>query len=151
MKLIQSNYAAKGYKLYWLMACLVCSLLLWPARAYAELPPRPTEPPGSDQKDESPVRPPVAPLVLNTSPAQSGLWSVVQWQDPQGGWHDVEGWRGWVTNGKTIWWVEEKNFGEGPFRWAVFQTDGGALLALSEPFSLPTQPRLTMTIAVTLP
>ncbi|MEZ4868528.1 MAG: hypothetical protein R3C14_44775 [Caldilineaceae bacterium] len=150
MKLIQQQTGSRA-KVYWLLICFICSALLLPARAYADLPPRPTEPPGSDKKADKPSRPQVAPLVLNTSPAQSGLWSVVQWQDAQGDWQDVESWRGWVANGKTIWWVEEKDFGKGPFRWAIFQTEGGKLLAVSEPFYLPTEVRRTMTIAVSLP
>jgi hypothetical protein len=26
----------------------------------------------------------------------SGAWTVVQWQDTAGNWHDVEGWQGWL-------------------------------------------------------
>lgn len=82
-------------------------------------------------------KPSVATLLLRVEPAQDGLWSVVQWQAPSGNWHDVEGWRGTVVNGKTIWWVEQKDFGKSPFRWVVYKDVSSSPLATSTPFQLP--------------
>lgn len=66
------------------------------------------------------------------------LWTIVQWQDGQGNWHDVEGWQGTPGEGNRVaWWVSPDNLGQGPFRWAAYQDYGGSLLALSEPFHLP--------------
>lgn len=48
-------------------------------------------------------------LILNMQPSVSGAWPVVQWQDATGTWQDVEGWRGEVSAGKTIWWVDRRN------------------------------------------
>jgi hypothetical protein len=67
-----------------------------------------------------------------------GLWGVVQWQDSSQGWHDVEGWRNTLDeNGYRRWWVDSKDFGTGPFRWAVSHAPDGAVLGVSESFSLP--------------
>jgi hypothetical protein len=81
-------------------------------------------------------------IELRAQPATAGLWTVVQWQDRLGGWHDVEGWRGtfdevnnWI--GSKIWWVAKANFDTGPFRWAIYQSQGGKLLAISPAFRLP--------------
>jgi hypothetical protein len=70
------------------------------------------------------------------------LWTAVQWQDTGGGWHGVEGWRGTLDEvvsgvGKKVWWVAERDFGTGPFRWSVRHGYGGELLAVSESFTLP--------------
>ncbi len=75
------------------------------------------------------------------------LWTVVQWQDPHTGtWHDVGGWQGTPDGvevedetvvGQKSWWVAEEDFGSGPFRWVMYQGQGGAQLATSEPFDLP--------------
>jgi len=115
--------------------------------AYADLPPRPMLPPEED--DDELARPVVAPLILSTDPNRNDLWSVVQWQDAQGGWQDVTGWRGTVVKGRTIWWVEQKDFGKGPYRWVVLQGEGGALMATSQPFNLPGQPQKPLVIDVT--
>ncbi|MEM7130393.1 MAG: hypothetical protein AAF702_28975 [Chloroflexota bacterium] len=82
-------------------------------------------------------KPPVAILLLEVQPVQSGLSSIVQWQDFQDDWHDVDGWRGTVVNGKTIWWVEEKDWGTGPFRWVVYEVESESVVAESTPFDLP--------------
>jgi hypothetical protein len=67
------------------------------------------------------------------------LFSVVQWQDEVGNWHDIEGWRGAVSNGQTIWWVEQKDWSAGPYRWVVYEASAGAAhaLATSWEFTLP--------------
>jgi len=77
--------------------------------------------------------------VLQVTGALADAWSVVQWQDFAGGWHDVEGWRGSLGQaGTRRWWVAPSDFGTGPFRWVVTQGPGGAILWSSEPFSLPS-------------
>ncbi|MBN1874662.1 MAG: hypothetical protein JXA33_10565 [Anaerolineae bacterium] len=70
------------------------------------------------------------------------LWTVVQWQDAFGDWHDVEGWRGTldevgVGEGRKVWWLPADLFGVGPFRWQVYTQPAGALLATSQAFYLP--------------
>jgi hypothetical protein len=75
------------------------------------------------------------------------VWTVLQWQDEKGRWHDVEGWRGELeeveidTAGQAVglrsWWVADEDLGTGPFRWTVYQSQGGKLLGMSEPFNLP--------------
>lgn len=131
-----------------LLFSLLIGTWLLPTPAYADLPPRPAAP---AKEKEEPVRPQVAPLILSTNPNASGLWSVVQWQDSQGGWQDVASWRGAVVNGRTIWWVEAKDFGKGPFRWVITQGEGGAVVATSASFHLPSQAQQPLTIDLALP
>jgi len=76
-------------------------------------------------------------------PADS--WIAVQWGDGLGNWTTVTGWEGTAdsvdaTTGQLFqqWVVEQPNFGQGPFRWAVFDHQGGTLLGYSASFSLPT-------------
>jgi hypothetical protein len=118
-------------------------LILWPAlvQAGSTLPPRnpptPTPGPGRDKGSDK-DKPVGAYIELQTSLASAGAWSVVQWQDSAGGWHDVEGWRGPLSDANNWrWWVAAKDFGKGPFRWAVTQGPGGPLLGVSAPFNLP--------------
>ena len=86
------------------------------------------------------------------------LWTVIQWYDPAGNWHNVDGWQGsldtieqqeagWV--GQKTWWAGEEILGAGPFRWLVYGQDG-QLLATSDNFALPDVPGSTITVAVTL-
>jgi hypothetical protein len=70
------------------------------------------------------------------------LWTVVQWKDQWGSWHDISGWQGMLdevegSEGKKLWWVANAYLGKGPFRWQVTQGRGGRLLATSEEFYLP--------------
>ncbi len=109
----------------------------------AELPPRPTPTPVPVPTSAAPRG---ATIVLQT---QVGAWSVVQWQDVNGDWHDVDGWRGAVTDGTVVWWVAQKDFGTGPFRWVAYQSDGGAVMAASAPFTLPDA--VNQRLLVTLP
>ena len=79
-----------------------------------------------------------SPIELHVSGATEGVWTAVQWQDSQGAWHNVENWQGPPDGGGKIrWWVAEKDFGSGPFRWAVLAGPDGGALAASEPFHLP--------------
>jgi hypothetical protein len=71
------------------------------------------------------------------------LWTVVQWQDGEGVWHDVEGWRGTLDEvaggvGRKVWWVAGPHLGKGPFRWVVYRDQAQvAPLTRSAPFHLP--------------
>lgn len=146
MRLNQQTTKLSSLKLLILLLSLFLGTLALPPTAHADLPPRPTLPPEED--DDEPVRPLVAPLILSTDPNRSDLWSVVQWQGAAGNWHDVAGWRGVVEKGRTIWWVEQKDFGKGPFRWVISQGEGGLVVATSEPFTLPSQPKQALVVAV---
>jgi hypothetical protein len=114
--------------------------LAWPrpAQAGPTLPPR--DPPvilfpddkaghGSSQKPSG--------AYLELHAGQAG-WSVVQWQDSAGNWHDVEGWQGSLSpTGQRVWWVAAPEFGRGPFRWLLFAGPGGTLRQTSPTFYLP--------------
>lgn len=132
--------------------CMVAMFFGWQALASKPVsgqvgpPPRPTVTPRPTATDvptpaatskPKPQKPPVAVLLLEVQPAQTGLASVVQWQDFQEDWHDVDGWRGVVSDGQTIWWVEEKDWGTGPFRWLVYEEESESVVAESSPFDLP--------------
>jgi len=79
-----------------------------------------------------------SPIELQVRPAQTGLWTAVQWQDGQGGWHDVENWQGPLNGGGNIrWWVSARDYHTGPFRWLVLDSPAGTRLGVSESFYLP--------------
>ena len=82
--------------------------------------------------------PDTASIELQGSALHVGQFSVVQWQDPQKGWHDVEGWQAAVSaTGGVRWDVYPRDFNTGPFRWAVYATRNGKLVWASEAFHLP--------------
>jgi hypothetical protein len=99
-----------------------------------------------------------------TWPAQgthwSTLWTTVQWLDEWGRWRDVEGWQGSLdeivteTDGTVVghktWWVARDDLGKGPFRWQVYRSQGGWLLAQSDTFDMPARKGQVMTVEVTL-
>jgi hypothetical protein len=90
-------------------------------------------------------------IELQVQPGQAGLWTIVQWQDSSGGWHDVEGWRGSLeAGGYKRWWVAPKDFNTGPFQWVVYQKPDGLLLATSAPFTLPYQANVMKLVEVSL-
>jgi hypothetical protein len=150
---IQMTVKKSSNVLWFALAVALVGLLLlaWPpytTQAGPNLPSRATPTPTSsfdDGKDERPVG---TYIELQVQGAIGSAWTVVQWQDSAGGWHDVEGWQGTLHEGRRVWWVAAKNFGEGPFRWRVYQALGGGLLAESEPFYLPDSAGETLTIAV---
>lgn len=76
-------------------------------------------------------------IELYVPDADPELWTVVQWQDARGGWHDVEGWQGTLDDRKKRWWVAPGHFGNGPFRWVLLRERGGPPLATSQTFNLP--------------
>jgi hypothetical protein len=80
-------------------------------------------------------------------------WTLVQWKDAQGGWNDIDGWRGQfdaIQNGvgSKTWEVDPANFGMGPVRWIVYEKASGAIVAQSVEFSLPTEIGQTVTLEV---
>jgi len=120
---------------------LAMALPLLAQAASPDLPPRPTP------VSASTPTPPDWPLErgfieLRVRFAQAELWTLVQWQDGLGGWHDVEGWQGTLDKisngeGRKVWWVAEANFGQGPFRWVVCQDRSCKRVVFSAPFNLP--------------
>lgn len=136
-----------------------------------ELPPRPTPEPAPAPVEVVDARESVASITLHA--AFSGDWpwyhlhgqhlvTVVQWQDGDGVWHDVEGWRGTFDQfdvaadgaavGKKTWWLGAAHFGTGPFRWVVYRpSDWGQRLVTSESFDLPTRADARYVVAVALP
>lgn len=142
-----------------LTLCILTSAglsLLWTSNVYAVLPPRPTvsEPASDDNAGNTiTLTSLVNQIYLRVTPTYPTYWTVVQWQDSQGVWRDVEGWRGEAAHGEISWWVAEKDFGKGPFRWAIYPQGGPfiervegsviyrkaqPMLAVSQPFFLPT-------------
>lgn len=126
-----------------------------------DLPPRP--PTATPERPKVQVGAHILLSMQTTSSVTQPLWSVVQWQGASGEWHDVDGWRGEIVNGSKRWWVDEKDFGKGPYRWAVYQKQGNvgdsegedsiyqreaALWATSKPFHLPTQTGSSLVVFV---
>ena len=138
---------------FFLIAILVGAITLawWPipSQAGSDLPdrntPTPTRQPDGDDDDSSS---PVGAYIELHAQAAAGAWSVVQWQDANGDWQAVEGWQGTLNNGTRRWWVAAKDFGKGPFRWAIFNAPGGALIAAGDPFNLPSQPNQVIYVNV---
>lgn len=104
----------------------------------------------SDDDDDSSSSPAGAYIELHAQNAPTGAWSVVQWQDSNGDWHPVAGWQGGLDNGYRRWWVHPKDFGTGPFRWVIYASPGGVLIAAGEPFKLPQFPNETVRVEVKL-
>lgn len=143
---------------------LLVALAPGPALA---LPPRPTaQPTATPTPQPTPV---MAPLELRVefppdwpwaSVHWQDLWTVVQWQDAQGAWHDVEGWQGTLDDvvsgeagaimGCKGWWVAQADLGKGPFRWVVAQGKDRPALATSALFNLPGADGVGVTVQVTL-
>jgi hypothetical protein len=149
----------KKYQTTFLLAFFIiisALLLAWPSsptHAQPGLPPRetptPTRPP--DEGDDKDDKPAGAHIVLQVQSAPMDAWTVVQWQDSVGSWHDIEGWQGTLDEGgQKVWWLAADLFGRGPFRWLVYQGQGGKLLAQSEPFYLPTSAGEKVKIEVSL-
>jgi hypothetical protein len=79
----------------------------------------------------------VAYIELHVTSAHAGLYSVVQWPGRET-WHDVDGWRHAVdTDGTWRWAVAPRDYGTGPFRWAIYDCPQGQLLATTPLFRLP--------------
>lgn len=140
------------------LALLTLCAFSGPAQAApSSLPPRPTiPPPPSAAKATGALI--VLEATFDESWADSGLawqdlWTVVQWQDPAGTWHNVEGWQGTLDKvadgvGWKAWWVPEELAGKGPFRWVVYRRQGGSALVTSETFALPSPSPVGLVIEV---
>jgi len=81
--------------------------------------------------------------VFSGVPASS--WITVEWLDGNGLWQPVMGWQGKADSTDAAgtltkeFGVFRQNYGQGPFRWAVYNSPaGGSLIAFSPSFSLPT-------------
>ena len=154
-----TNQVTKTYLTIFIAGALLLVALL-PALtqpALADLPPRPTPQPASAPKPaptggliELYVQFPETP-----SYQWQELWTVVQWQDEWGYWRTVEGWQGSLDDvaegaGTKTWWVGKTALGGGPFRWRVYRSAGGWLLAQSGEFDLPPAVGETVTVEVSL-
>jgi hypothetical protein len=134
------------FLLAFLIVLIGALLLAWPSpvtHAGPGLPPRktptPAQPSSGDKDDDKDDEPIGAHIVLQAPSAPAGAWTIVQWQDTAGGWHDIDGWQGTLDEGnQKMWWLGPGLLGKGPFRWLVYQsTKGDKLLATSDPFYLP--------------
>jgi hypothetical protein len=72
-------------------------------------------------------------------------WITVEWLDSTGMWQPVIGWQGPADlidgSGNLVkqFGVYQQNYGQGPFRWAVYNApSGGSLLEVSPNFNLPS-------------
>lgn len=124
---------------------LVPFLLIGSATIATALPPRPTAVP---TRQPSTLRGGFIELRIEGQLVE-GIWTLVQWQDAQGDWHDVTGWQGTLDEGNVkTWWVGEEDLGAGPFRWmAVVDT---AVIGTSEAFFLPVQPGEKVIVTIPL-
>ena len=89
-------------------------------------------------------------IELCVYPPKANLWTVVQWQDSEGCWHDEEGWQGTPEGGFQVWLVCSPQFGKGPFRWVVLQGRDSPTLAESTEFFLPREERRSVQVDVIL-
>jgi hypothetical protein len=118
---------------YWLTVGLliaVAGLTAVPVLADDGLPERETPVADDGGRDDSR---PLGTHIELVVPEHAGAWSVVQWQDSAGNWHDAEGWRGTLdSSGYICWWVAAKDFGTGPFRWVI---TGGDSVSVADEWS----------------
>ena len=120
-----------------MLLCL--SLLVNPSSIEAQGNPLPTATPlGTPAPTAVPPLLPVGgTLILQVYNAPPDAWTVVQWQDANGGWHDVTGWQSQLTDGYVGWWVAPENYATGPFRWLLLTAAEGEQLGASDSFYLP--------------
>ena len=84
-----------------------------------------------------------ASITVVAPAAALGQRVEVQWGDPLGGWHTVDGWTGTLDHltpqGEpfTSRGVFSGNFGQKPFRWVIYNPDGRTLWAVGPGFTLP--------------
>jgi len=149
---------------------MVCGLLaigLLPGLVQAaptDLPPRPTPVPTAEPAPVADGGQIVLRTVFGDDWPSTGiewqaLWTVVQWEDPWGYWHDVKGWQGALDKvyasgdqikGLKSWWVSESLYGKGSFRWLVYASQDGELLAQSAEFNLPERAGQSVVVDVGL-
>lgn len=123
------------------MALLLLGTLL-PGNATAvsaalpSLPPRPT--PETEIVGDAGETGGFIEVVIPDAP--DGAWTVVEWQDGEGAWHEVTGWREGLDDvDSKRWWVAPDVFGTGPYRWMIYDGPNGVLLAESATFDMPAQ------------
>lgn len=134
-----------------LLTLLGTAVLVWPVSA---LPPRPVlTPPPPPATAVSPVGGFIVLQATAATAVTTPLWTHVQWQDPAGEWHEVDGWRGAFDNDLTVtWWVAPEDLNTGPFRWLVYASpQSDKVTAVSEPFSLPSVPNQTTIVTLSIP
>lgn len=146
----------KSLRLGGLMALGLLALsLLGPGlilAAPALLPPRPTPMPPAAAL---PAGGAIMLQVQGDVTAWPSLWTQVEWRDEAGAWYPVEGWVGpldktTASGGEKGWGVPPDHFGLGPFRWVLYERQGGERLMESTAFWLPGQARETVTVTVAL-
>jgi hypothetical protein len=109
------------------------------------LPPRPTVAPVSGNTPGASIQLQIEGVTVGTE----GVWTAIQWVDGFGDWHTVDGWQGTVElDGTQTWWVAPEDLDTGPFRWQVFDEQGGMLLATSDSFNLPERERTRMVVPI---
>lgn len=117
------------------------------------LPPTPAPSPAQRHSAGAYVRLIVAPGTPGEA-APAAIWTVVQWEDEAGAWHDVDGWCGHLDDarvGTKTWWVSAADYGRGPFRWVVLEDQDGPMQAASAPFDLPSGTGRVLDVGVMLP
>jgi hypothetical protein len=140
-----------------------------PAPTWTPGPPAPTWTPGPPPLKTpipSPARTDGAVIELNVRFPSSWpwaqihwqeLWTIVQWQDGFGDWHDVTGWQGTLDSisyqdgvyaGKKVWWAGRDQAVPGTFRWLVLQEEEGETLGTSQPFTARTYQLVSVAISM---
>lgn len=116
-----------------IVASTVTMALIFSQRpaVYAGLPPRPT----LDQPAAAVPTDPGGYIVLTGFAAP--VYTEVEWRGLTDDWYVVEGWRTETATDQVKWFVRESDFRKGPFRWRVYDRNGGRLLGTSQPFMLP--------------
>jgi len=140
------------------MLLLMVSLPALSLAAPSALPTRPTRSPTvtptATPWAPAPFKPQVGAYIelhVHSAQVPAQVWTIVQWQDYFGAWHNVDGWQGTLDVGnQKLWWVADKDLGTGPFRWVVYQGQAGPSLAVSEPFHLPDLSGRKVQVDVTL-
>jgi hypothetical protein len=134
------------------MGVCVVVMMGWPLTTQAALPPRVTPAPLPSSPPADSDEPSVGAYIeLLVQSGPTDLWTIVQWQDSLGNWHDIEGWQGKLDdNYKKVWWVAPADFGKGPFRWMVYRHEKGEALVASELFYLPRTADETVRVVLLL-
>ena len=123
--------------------------------------PRPTDQATPVPTTEAPTKEAPAPpqpvidggfIQLNIYGLGGRPWTQIQWLDRDGIWHDVNGWGGHLTeNNNVLWYVGSNHLGtRSAFRWQIYDSEGGSLLATSDEFRLPTVAKETVYVIVSL-
>jgi hypothetical protein len=123
------------------------------------LPPRFTPVPGAPSSDGSDVSYITAWINCGEGCEIDSSWqplyTVVQWQDNDGVWHDVQGWQSQLLVPEEqpavqTWAVAPSHFGRGPFRWLVFDREMREVLGVSTTFYLPQTPNTAVSVEIDL-